>query len=278
MSELKRHQEQLEKVYHELSGLRGEALRLYTTYREEMEEFSNDLEKFFVERFGLVKGRQYQKHQPRGSRLERGWQRNILGTKGKKIVIHPNSFERKTMPNKPQFAWTIIIDNSLSCAGVIIEQEKKAAVSLITVAEKLGIPFEVVTFGEKGGAFLKTFEQEANESLQNIVLLTADQGTPDVAALSMAAQSMRNFTERFRDSHNFVYFMTDGESGGSSGTIQGVLEEYKRDMVITGIGLAGAASTIKKTWGDSAVEVPEIDKLSDEFFDKIKDQIEQTFG
>jgi hypothetical protein len=69
--------------------------------------------------------------------------------------------------------------------------------------------------------------------------------------------------------------MTDGQSG--SGSIQEVLNRYKRDMVVTGIGLAGAASTIGETWGRNAVSVPDVSKLSDAFIRKIEDQIDQTF-
>ena len=48
-------------------------------------------------------------------------------------------------------------------------------------------------------------------------------------------------------------------------------------MVITGIGLAGAAQTISETWGKNAVAVPDVNKLSESFIRKIEDQIDQTF-
>ena len=48
-------------------------------------------------------------------------------------------------------------------------------------------------------------------------------------------------------------------------------------MVITGIGLAGAADSISKTWGKNSVEVEDVSKLSDILIRKIEDQIEETF-
>jgi len=96
-----------------------------------------------------------------------------------------------------------------------------------------------------------------------------------VETLEAAAESMRRFTDKFKRSYNFVYFMTDGQSGG--GSIQEVIEKYKRDIVITGIGLADASRTIKDTWGNNALEVPEVRKLSEKFIRKIEEQIEQTF-
>ncbi|MBU0456355.1 MAG: hypothetical protein KKA99_06255 [Gammaproteobacteria bacterium] len=108
-----------------------------------------------------------------------------------------------------------------------------------------------------------------------MVLLIADQGTPDVITLDAASESMKRFSDKFQRSYNFIYFMTDGQSG--SGSIQEVLKKHKRDMVITGIGLAKASNTISKTWGKNAVAVPDVSKLSEAFIRKIEDQIDQTF-
>lgn len=124
--------------------------------------------------------------------------------------------------------------------------------------------------------FLKTFEQDVvGEDLQKIVLLNADQGTPDVATLDAAGRSMQRFADQFKNSYNFIYFMTDGQSEG--GSIQETIEKYKRGTVMTGIGLDSAAQSIKKTWGKNALEVPDIKKLSDKFIRKIEDQIDQIF-
>lgn len=278
LEELKRQQEaKMEAMYREMSGLDGEALRVYIGYMELMREFTEDLTNFFIEKFKLDREYLYERYQRRGARLQRGFTQNILGQKEQKIVISPRSFERKRPPEKPQFAWTLIIDNSGSCAGEIIEQEKKLAVALIEVAKRLDIPLEIVTFGGPDQfTFLKTFEQDVTgEDLQKVVLLNADQGTPDVITLDAACTSMEKFSDKFKRSYNFVYFMTDGESG--SGSIQEVIKKHKKDMVITGIGMAEAAQTIAQTWGKNAVEVPDVKKLSDAFIKKVEDQIDQTF-
>ena len=278
LEELKRRQEaKMETMYREMSGLDGEALRVYIEHMESMKEFIEDLTNFFIEKFKLDKEYLYERYQRRGARLQRGFTQNILGQKEQKMVISPRSFERKRPPEKPQFAWTLIIDNSGSCSGEIIEQEKKLAVALIEVAKRLDIPLEVVTFGGPDKfTFLKTFELDVvGEDLQKVVLLNANQGTPDVITLDAACTSMRKFADKFKRSYNFVYFMTDGQSG--EGSIQKVIKKHKRDMVITGIGLADAAQTIGQTWGKNAVAVPEVKKLSDAFIRKIEDQIDETF-
>jgi len=69
--------------------------------------------------------------------------------------------------------------------------------------------------------------------------------------------------------------MTDGQSGG--GSIQDVTQRYKRDMVITGIGLADAATTIKETWGKNGLSVPDVNKLAEQFLRKVEDQIGEIF-
>jgi len=69
--------------------------------------------------------------------------------------------------------------------------------------------------------------------------------------------------------------MTDGQSG--EGSIQEVISKHKKNMVITGIGLAGAASTISQTWGKNSLEVPDVKNLTDAFIRKMEDQIDITF-
>ncbi|MBT9167609.1 MAG: hypothetical protein DDT19_00947 [Syntrophomonadaceae bacterium] len=278
LEELKRQQAaKMEAMYREMSGLDGEALRVYIEHMESMKEFIGDLTNFFIEKFKLDREYLYERHQRRGARLQRGFTQNILGQKRSRMVISPRSFERKRPPKKPQFAWSLIIDNSGSCSGEIIEQEKKLAVALVEVAKTLDIPLEIVTFGGPDQfTFLKQFEQDiSGDDLQKIVLLNADQGTPDVVTLDAACTSMEKFTDKFKRSYNFVYFMTDGQSG--EGSIQEVIKKHKKDMVITGIGMAEAAQTITQTWGKNAVEVPDVKKLSDAFIRKVENQIDSTF-
>jgi len=278
LEEIKRQQQlKIESMYREMSGLDGEALRVYVDYMESTKDFTEDLVDFFVEKFNLDKEYMRERNQRRGQRLQRGFTRNILGQKNSSLVLNPRSFERKLVPEKPQFAWTLIIDNSGSCSGEIIEQEKRLAVSLTEVAKQLDIPLEVVTFGGPNQfSFLKQFEQDlSGDDLKKTVLLNADQGTPGVVTLDASCASMEKFANKFKRSYNFVYFMTDGQSG--EGSIQEVINKYKKNMVITGIGLAGAASTIAQTWGKNSLEVPDPKKLTDAFIRKMEDQIDQTF-
>lgn len=267
----------LEAQYRELSKLDGEALSIYTGYMESMRPFIDDLTEFFVERFHLDREFVEERNKRRGARLQSGFQKNILGSKEGRIAIRPESLERRRAPEKPNIIWTLIIDNSGSCAGEIIEQEKRLAIGLMEVAKKLEIPFELIAFGgEQNFVILKPFDEDVEgDDLQKIVLLQADQGTPDVETLEGACQSMRDFSAKFSRSYNFVYFMTDGQSG--SGSIQEVIERHKRDMLLSGIGLASAANTIGDTWGKNALAVPEVKDLNRKFIEKVERQIDETF-
>ena len=162
LDEIRRQQQtKMEAVYREMSGLDGEALRVYVDYMESTKEFITDLTQFFIDKFKLDKEYLRERNQRRGARLQRGFTQNILGQREGTTVINPRSFERKRPQKKPQFAWTLVIDNSGSCGGEIIEQEKKLAVALVEVAKKLDIPFEIVTFGGPNEfTFLKQFEQD----------------------------------------------------------------------------------------------------------------------
>ena len=271
-------QRQLESIYREQSGLSGEALGRYIDYREETRAFTDDLVSYFTKKFKMDTEYTYENNQRRGNRLQRGWTSKILGrTALGTTAIEPEVFERRSIPKKPQFVWSVIIDNSGSCSGDTIEEEKKAAVALTEVASRLDIPLEIVTFGGPNEyTFLKTFDQELyGDQLSRLVQLDADQGTPDVVTLNAACSSVADYADSFNRPYNFVYFMTDGESG--SGSIQSVIGKFKRDMVITGVGLADAADSISRTWGKNSVGVEDVSKLSDTLIRKIEDQIEETF-
>lgn len=271
------HKQKLELVYKEMSGLEGQALSTYAEYMEEMSGFIDDVTDFFVERFKLDEDYKNVRNQLQGASLQRGFQRSIMGSKSGSALLRPEIFERRIIPEKPTIIWTIIIDNSGSCSGETIEYEKKLAVALVEIAKKLKFPLEIVTFGgEQEYTFLKTHDQEAyGHDLEKLVLLQADQGTPDVVTLDASCKTTREYSQKFKQPYNFVYFMTDGQSGG--GSIQDVTQRYKRDMVITGIGLADAATTIKETWGKNGLSVPDVNKLAEQFLRKVEDQIGEIF-
>ena len=272
---------QMEAFYKEQSGLSGEALGRYIGYREETRALTDDLIGFFTEKFKMDADYTYENNQRRGNRLQRGWTSKILGqTALGKTSIEPEIFERRSIPKKPNFTWSIIVDNSGSTQGEIIEQERKTSVALVEVAKQLHIPLEILIFqgGEGGGfRFLKTFDQDlVGDDLSQLVQLDANTGNSDAETLQAACQSMTEYADQFNRSYNFLYFLTDGLTT-VGGPVLPVIEKFKRDVVITGIGLAGAAGTINKTFGKNSVGVEDVSKLSDTLIRKIEDQIEETF-
>ena len=274
-------QRQLESIYREQSGLSGEALNRYIDYREETRSLTDDLTSYFTEKFKMDADYTYENNQRRGNRLQRGWTSKILGqTALGKTSIEPEIFERRSIPKKPNFTWSIIVDNSGSTQGEIIEQERKTSVALVEVAKQLQIPLEILIFqgGEGGGfRFLKTFDQDlVGDDLSRLVQLDANTGNSDAETLQAACQSMTEYADQFNRSYNFLYFLTDGLTT-VGGPVLPVIEKFKRDIVITGIGLAGAANTINKTFGKNSVGVEDVSKLSDTLIRKIEDQIEETF-
>jgi len=278
LEELKRqHQAKTEALYKEMSGLEGNALHLYIEYMESMKDLTDDLTDFFIEKFDLDREYIYERRQRRGARLQRDYTRNIVGTKEGKPVIGPRSFERKRSPEMPQFVWTIVLDNTGS-VGNMIENEKMLAVSLIEVTKRLDIPFEIVIYTEGGYQFLKTFEQEAyGEDLQKVVLLQATIGNQqDTDLLRAAYTSQTKFSDKFKRSHNFIFFLTDGLAC-SADSLHDLVNKFKKETVILGVGLAQGAETIKKEFGKNALEVPDSKQLSSKFIRKLEELIDQTF-
>jgi hypothetical protein len=278
LEELKRqHQAKTEALYKEMSGLEGDALHLYIEYMESTKDLTDDLTDFFIEKFDLDREYIYERRQRRGSRLQRDYTRNIIGTKEGKPVIGPRSFERKRPPEMPQLVWTIILDNTGSVGGMI-EDEKKLAVSLMEVTKRLDIPFEIVIYTEGGYQFLKTFEQKTfGEDLQKIVLLQATIGNQqDTDLLRAAYASQMRFAGKFKRAHNFIFFLTDGLAC-STDSLNDLVRKFKKETVILGVGLAQGAESIKKEFGENALEVPDSKQLSAKFTRKVEELIDQTF-
>ena len=278
LEELKRqHQAKTEALYKEMSGLEGEALRFYVEYMESMKDLTDDLTDFFIEKFDLDKDYIYERNQRRGARLQRGYTKNIVGTKDGRPVISPRSFERKRAPEMPQFVWTIILDNTGSVGGMI-EDEKKLATALMEVTKRLDIPFEMVIYTEGGYQFLKTFEQEAyGEDLQKAVLLQASIGNQqDTDLLRAAYASQTRYADKFKRAHNFIFFLTDGLAC-SADSLHDLVNKFKKETVILGVGLAQGAESIKKEFGKNALEVPDSKQLSTKFIRKVEELIDQTF-
>lgn len=273
----KQHQAKMEALYREMSGLSGEALRVYVAYMESMKELTDDLTNFFIEKFQLDKEYIYTRNQRRGARLQRGWTQNILGMKDGRPVVNPRSFERKSPPSLPQFVWTIVLDNTGS-VGDMIEDEKKLAVALIEVTKRLNIPFEVVVYTEGGFMFLKTFDQEGyGDDLQKIVLLRASiTNQQDTDLLRAAYASQTKFANQLKRSQPFIFFLTDGLAC-SPDSLHALVQKFKPETVILGVGLAGGAQTIKKEFGNNALEIPDPKDLSIKFIRKLEDLVDQTF-
>jgi hypothetical protein len=278
LEELKRqHEAKTEALYKEMSGLEGEALRLYVEYMESMKNLTDDLTDFFIEKFDLDKDYIYERNQRRGARLQRGYTKNIVGTKDGRPVLNPRSFERKRTPEMPQFVWTIILDNTGSVGGMI-EDEKKLATALMEVTKRLDIPFEMVIYTEGGYQFLKTFEQEAyGDDLQKAVLLQASIGNQqDTDLLRAAYASQTRYADQFKRSHNFIFFLTDGLAC-SADSLHDLVNKFKKETVILGVGLAQGAGSIKKEFGKNALEVPDSKQLSTKFIRKVEELIDQAF-
>jgi len=279
LDELKRQQQaKMESLYREMSGLDGEALRVYAEYMESMRDLTDDLTDFFIEKFDLDREYIYERNQRRGARLQRGYTKNVLGMKEGRVVMSPRSFERKRTPEMPQFVWTIILDNTGSVGGMI-EDEKKLAIALMEVTKRLNIPFEVVVYTEGGYNFLKTFDQEAfGEDLQKIVLLQATIGNQqDTDLLRAAYTSQTRYSDKFKRTHNFIFFLTDGLAC-SADSLHDLVQKFKKETVILGVGLAQGAKSIKKEFGKNALEVPDSKQLSIKFIRKVEDLVDTTFN
>jgi hypothetical protein len=276
----------------------------YEEYEKEMREFTDSVIDFFRRKLYADQDRQYVRNQRRGARLQRGWQRNIVGIKDRKAVVRPESFERRLPPERSDFSWTIIVDNSVSCSGETFEQEKKYTIAMVEAAKDLGIPVEVVTFNGTDPKFhshLKTFDDVNDDRfIEKLLSLKANQLTPDSEVLSATIQELKEQDDS-EEVHRFVFSLTDGfhsvctQCDGTAGCsdpyhpesdphkpdklTKDIIKEHGEDIVLIGIGFGDAAKLISVTWDENALEVPELDprKFSEQFLQKVEEKMEESF-
>ncbi len=276
----------------------------YEEYEKEVQELTDNVVDFFKRNLYLDHDRQYTKNQRRGARIQRGWQRNIMSVKDRKVLVRPDSLERRLPPEKANISWSIILDNSLSCAGETFEQEKKFVVAMTEAARELDIPIEVVTFTGMDPKFythIKTFsENNQGEFVSKLIKLKANQSTWDSEVLDDIVKKF-DAEKNNEEARRFVFSLTDGfhsvcvhcdGAGGCSDPYhpesdphkpdkltKDIIREHDKDVVLMGIGFNDAAKLIKITWGENGLEAPNPDsqQFSEKFLQELEEKMDKTF-
>ena len=216
-----------------LEELRREKMTEYDKAYEEVADIVNSLyvrlKKFFLPE----RHPKWRKGFPTGSRLdlEKAMQAEADPRYLEKI------WERKTIPHKFDYRFSILVDLSGSMKGKKIEETFKGVVVLAEVLEKLGIQYEILGFSDSSKIFKEWKEKLSKESRDKLAEMKnwGGGGTETTKATKKAYQELLKNLGK----DNFLITLTDGQPNNDESLkeeLEKIVKEKKVKLVGIGLG------------------------------------------
>ena len=227
--EAERERKKLEK---KLEELRREKMTEYDKAYEKVADIINSLyirlKKFFLPE----RHPKWRKGYPTGSRLdlEKAMQAEADPRYLEKI------WERKTIPHKFDYRFSILVDLSGSMKGKKIEETFKGVVVLAEVLEKLGIQYEILGFSDSSKIF-KEWKEKLNKELRDKLAEMKSWGGGGTATTEATKKVYQELLKNL-GKDNFLITLTDGHPHDSNSLKKELAKIVKEKKVkLVGIGL-----------------------------------------
>jgi len=254
--ERERAEKERKEIEKKLEELRRERMTEYDKAYEEVVDIINSLylrlKKFFLPE----RHPKWQKGYPTGSRLdlEKAMQAEADPRYLEKI------WERKTIPHKLDYRFSILVDLSSSMKGKKIEETFKGLVVLAEVLEKLGIQYELIGFQDEIIPY-KSFQEKLNNELRNKISTAkkepSNKGVHNQAAWNSDGYCLKKTYERLLQNvgkNNFLIVLSDGiprpdkEHSGPEYELNKVVKDIieEKRIKLIGIGLGPNTEHVKK--------------------------------
>ncbi|GIW67155.1 MAG: hypothetical protein KatS3mg096_023 [Candidatus Parcubacteria bacterium] len=246
--ERKRTEEERRKLEEQLERMRRERMTEYDKAYEEVADiinsFYNRLEKFFLPE----RHPKWRKGYPTGSQLDVG---TAMQAEADPRYLE-KIWQRKTIPRKPDYRFSLLVDLSGSMQGKKIEETFKGVVVLAEVLERLGIQYEILGFQDTIIPY-KEFKDKLNKELRDR-LSTAkkepfNEGVHNQARWNSDGYCLQEAYQRLlrhAGKNNFLIVLSDGlpvpdpEHSGPEyelgKVIKGILNEGKVKLIGIGLG------------------------------------------
>jgi len=257
---VKRERERAEKerkeIEKKLEQLRREKMTEYDKAYEEVADIINSLyirlKKFFLPE----RHPKWQKGYPTGSRLdlEKAMQAEADPRYLEKI------WERKTIPHKLDYRFSILVDLSGSMKGKKIEETFKGLVVLAEVLEKLGIQYEIIGFQDEiipYKDFKERLTKEVRERLSIAKREPYNNGVHNQADWNSDGYCLKEAYKRLLQNlgkNNFLIVLSDGipepddKHSGPEYDLDKIVKEIiqEKRVKLIGIGLGSGTEHVKK--------------------------------
>jgi len=259
--EVEKEREKVEKekkeIEKKLEKLRREKMTEYDKAYEEVASIINPLY-IRLKRFFLPERHpKWQKGFPTGSRLD--LEKAMQAEADPRYI--EQTWERKTIPHKFDYRFSILVDLSGSMKGEKIEETFKGSVVLIEVLERLGIQYEVIGFSDSSKIF-KEWKEKLSKELRDKLSGMKTWGGEGTAT-SKATQKAYQELLKNLGKDNFLITLTDGQPNDPEGLKQELAEIIQEKRVkLVGIGL-GPGTEFVKDFYKAAFSLEKL-KVSDE--------------
>jgi hypothetical protein len=235
--EMEKEREEIEK---KLEELRREKMTEYDKAYEEVADIINSLY-IRLKRFFLPERHpKWRKGYPTGSRLDL--------TKAMQAEADPRYlekiWERKTIPHKFDYRFSILVDLSGSMQGEKIEETFKGVVVLAEVLEKLGIQYEIIGFSDSSKIF-KEWKEKLSKELRGKL---SGMKTWCVGGTATTEATQKAYQELLKNlgKDNFLITLTDGQPNNAE-SLKEILKKIANEkrVKLVGIGLGPDTEFVK---------------------------------
>ncbi len=249
-----KERKELEK---KLEQMRKEKMTEYDKTYEEVADIINSLY-IRLKRFFLPERHpKWKKGYPTGSRVDLEMAMQAEADKRYLGKI----WERKTIPHKFDYRFSILVDLSGSMKGEKIEETFKGLVVLAEVLEKLGIQYEIIGFSDSVKTF-KRWKEKLNKKVRDRLAAMKSWGGGGTNTTEATNETYKSFLKNL-GKDNFLITLTDGKPDDSK-SLKKVLNKITKEKKVRlfGIGL-GPDTEFVKDFYKAAFSLPKI-KVTEE--------------
>ncbi len=269
--ERKQTEEEKKELEEKLEQLRREKMNEYDKAYEETADIINLLYYRLKKIFLSERHPKWRKGFPSGSRfdLEKAMQAEADPRYLEKL------WERKTIPHKFDYRFSILVDLSGSMQGKKIEETFKGMVTLVEVLEKFGLQYEVIGFSDRVKTFKEWGDKLDKKKREELAKMKGwgGEGTNTDGASRLSLEHI----EKNKGKDNFILTLTDGESNNGEHLLE-ILEEIKnRNIKTVGVGL-GPDTKFVEDYYPASLRLPYIKPTKEQKYQDQEKDFAESFA
>lgn len=269
----------LKELSREMEGELNKYDKIYQEIAPLADELFNRIHKIFLPK----RHPRWQKGYPNGQRLDLAKAMQFEADRG----LYEKIWERKTIPQKIDYRFTLLNDLSVSMAGEKIEQDFRGKILIAEVLNRLGIKTQILGFQDDIIPY-KNFDAELSSEIRKKMLVmlkeVEDKGNHNRARWNSDGYCLKKASEdleKQKGKDSFLIVFSDGEPApdpehsGKEYELKKVVNEIRKNtkQKLIGVGLGQDTGHVAKFYPTSLPNLP-LDKLPQMLGDLLEDMIQ----